>query len=125
MVCGHTHATLDHISKISLSTLGRPEIKSMPLAERVPLYASWLAQQHNGMGWTIFELLNFVLYGGEDKDIADRLYTAARDEMYTLPHYGLNSMAELIGWVRPEVVPPRNGRTSKSLKALGYEVDVY
>jgi hypothetical protein len=125
IVCGHTHATRDHISKISLLTLGRHDIKTLGMDERVPLFASWLSKQYNAKGWTILELLNYVLYGGNDNEISDRLYTAARDEMYTLPHYGLNSMAELIGWVRPDVVPPRNGRTSKSLKALGYEVDVY
>ena len=124
-VCGHTHATLDHISKMTLAKLGKPELSSLSLDERVPLYAGWLTQQRNGIGWTVLELLYYVLYGGEDKDIWERLYTAARDEKYSLPHYGLNSMAELVGWVRPQVVPPRNGRTNKSLRALGHDVSVY
>jgi hypothetical protein len=55
----------------------------------------------------------------------ERLYTAARDPNYALPHYGLNSIAELAGWARPEVAPPRNGRTSKALRALGYDVRIY
>lgn len=44
---------------------------------------------------------------------------------YFLPHYGLNSIAEVIGWAQPEIAPPRNGRTSKALRALGYDVRVY
>ncbi|MCC2971179.1 phospholipase D family protein [Massilia sp. IC2-476] len=124
-VCIRTHATRDHVIKMSLATLGKPGIKTMTRDERVPLYASWLLQQRNEKGWGVLELLDFVLYGGKDADTWERLYIAARDKQFQLPHYGLNTMAELVGWVRPDVAPPRNGRTSKALRALGYDVRVY
>ena len=124
-VCHFTHATQDHISKMSLATMGLHEISSLPLKDRTPIYAKWLLKQHNKLGWNVLRLIEFVLYGGEDSGLPHRLYLAARDSKHRLPHYGLNSMAELSGWVRPKVVPPRNGRTSKSLRALGYDVSVY
>ena len=55
----------------------------------------------------------------------ERLYKAGRTSEYGISHYGLNSIAELVGWARPEVAPPRNGRTSKALRALGYDVRIY
>lgn len=71
------------------------------------------------------QLLDYVLYGGKDDGLWERLYSAAFEEEYKFQHYGLNSIAELIGWARPEVAPPRNGRTSKALKALGFYVKIY
>lgn len=124
-VCGNTHATLDHIIKMDLATLGRTDVKTLSREERVPLYAEWLLKQRNAKGWSVLELLNHVLYGGNEGELWERLYTAARDPNYALPHYGLNSIAELIGWARPEIAPPRNGRTSKALRALGFDVRIY
>ncbi len=37
---------------------------------------------------------------------------------------GISSIAEVVGWARPEDTPPRNGRTNKALRALGYPVKV-
>ncbi|WMW80121.1 phospholipase D-like domain-containing protein [Undibacterium cyanobacteriorum] len=124
-VCGNTHATKEHITKMTLATLGRPELKTLSQAERIPLYANWLMTQRNARGETVMQLLNYVLYGGKDEDLWERLFTASRDPQYTISHYGLNSMAELVGWARPEIAPPRNGRTSKALRALGYDVKIY
>ena len=124
-ICFYTHATKDHVIKMKLSTLGRPDLKSLGRPERLPLYAKWLLKQRNSKGWSVLELLKYVLYEGEDKDLWERLFTAARNPDYTIPHYGLNSIAEIVGWARPEVAPPRNGRTSKAFRALGHDVRIY
>lgn len=71
------------------------------------------------------QLLHYVLYGGKDSEISERLYDAAKEPKYRIRRYGLNSIAEVVGWALPGVVPPRNGRTSKALRALGYPVKVY
>ncbi len=124
-VCLCVHATRDHVIKMKLSTLGRPDLQTLSREERMPLFADWLFKQRNAKGWQISELLSYVLYGGSNDELWSRLFTAARDPAYSLPHYGLNSLAEVAGWVRPEVAPPRNGRTSKALRALGYDVLIY
>lgn len=124
-VCEKTHATRDHVIKMKLTTLGRPDLATLSREERIPLYAAWLLKQRNRKGWNVLQLLNFVLYGGKEDELWERLYTSTQEQEYSLPHYGLNSVAELVGWARPEVAPPRNGRTSKALRALGYDVRVY
>ena len=124
-VCYHTHATKDHVSKINLAILGRPDISSMPIDERILLFANWLLSLRNKKGWDVRKLLHFVLYEGKDEMLWERLYVAAKTDEYHFPHYGLNSLAELVGWARPEIAPPRNGRTSKALRALGYDVQIY
>ena len=124
-VCLSTHATKDHIVKMKLSTFEVSDAQSLPTEERVALYAPWLLKKRNKKGWNVLQLLNYVLYEGKEEDLWERLYKASKDEDYYLPHYGLNSIAELVGWARPELFPPRNGRTSKALRALGYDVNVY
>ena len=124
-ICGKTHATCDLVIKMDLVTLGRPDLTTLSREERIPLYAAWLLKQRNSKGWNVLHLLNYVLYGGREDALWERLYTATREREYTLPHYGLNSIAELVGWARPEVVPPRNGRTSKALRALGFDARIY
>lgn len=124
-ICCYTHATKDHAMKISLATLGRPELSSLEIEERIPLFAAWLLAQRNKEGWDVRKLLHYVLYEGDDSTMWERLYNAGRTDRFRLPHYGLNSLAEVAGWARPEVAPPRNGRTSKALRALGYDVRVY
>lgn len=125
IICAYTHATWDHLTKMSLATFGMVGQQHMTADERTPKFANWVLQQRNQKGWSVLELLNFVLYGGEDERLWERIYLAGRDHSYTIPHYGLNSIAEVLGWARPEVAPPRNGRTSKALRALGYDVKVY
>lgn len=124
-VCYHTHATKDHVIKINLATLGRPDVSSMTRDERIPLFANWLLSLRNKKGWDVRKLLHYVLYAGKDEMLWERLYAAAKTDEYSLPHYGLNSLSELVGWARPKIAPPRNGRTSKALRALGYDVRIY
>jgi len=124
-LCRNTHATMDHIIKVPLSDLGRPDLDSLDRESRVEPFASLIMRQRNQKGWDVRELLYYVLYGGPDDAIWERLYNAGRDWEYTIGRYGLNSLAEVVGWARPEVVPPRNGRTSKALRALGYDVSIY
>ncbi len=124
-ICLYTHATKDHIAKIPVGVLGKPERNHLKMEERIPLFADWIWTQKNQKGWNILELIYFVLYGGDSSSLWERLYLAGRTDEYHLPRYGLNSLAEITGWARPEVAPPRNGRTSKALRALGYDVKLY
>lgn len=124
-LCRNTHATMDHLIKVPLMELGRPELKHLDQVSRVEPFAELILRQRNRKGWDVRQLLNYVLYGGPNDEIWQRLYHAGRDAEYSIPRYGLNSLAEVAGWARPEVVPPRNGRTSKALRALGFSVKVY
>ncbi len=124
-ICSKTHATLDHVIKIPMDVLGKPELTSMPRGERLKLFAPFILRERNKKGWDIRQLLYYVMYEGDDDSLWERLYHAGRDSDYTISRYGLNSIAEVVGWARPEVAPPRNGRTSKALRALGFDVKIY
>lgn len=119
-----THATMDHLIKMSTESLGRPNQKSLTREERLPLFTDWLYSQRNGKGQTVIELLEFVLYRGKPENMWERIYQASKHEDYRFAHYGISSIAEVVGWARPEDTPPRNGRTNKALRALGYPVKV-
>jgi PLD-like domain len=125
ILCRNTHATMDHIIKVPTTELGRPELTTLDRESRVEPFARLILCQRNRKGWDVRQLLHYVLYGGPNDEIWQRLYHAGRDPDYTIARYGLNSLAEVVGWARPEVVPPRNGRTSKALRALGFDVKVY
>ncbi|MNI38061.1 hypothetical protein D3C73_921870 [compost metagenome] len=125
ILCRNTHATMEHIIKVPTAELGFPELKTLERESRVQPFAHLILRQRNRKGWDVRKLLHHVLYEGPDNEIWLRLYHAGRDGEYSIPRYGLNSLAEVVGWARPEVVPPRNGRTSKALRALGYDVRVY
>lgn len=124
-ICGANHATADHVAKIPLSVLGLSQ-KSMPFNERLEAFGSWLYQQRNGRGESFIDLLRYVFDGGKSApaDLAGRVFQAAYDPERRFPHVGINQLSEVVGWARPELCSPRNGRTSKGLRALGYNVAV-
>ena len=123
-ICWCTHATKDHVIKMSTATLGRPEVKTLSRDERVPLYARWLMNQRNKKGQDIRQILFNILYVGKPNNIWERIYAASKTDELWIPHYGINSIAEVVGWAQPETTPPRNGRTNKSLRALGFPVKI-
>ena len=67
-------------------------------------------------------LLNYVVWG--NGSVSARLWNAIRSDDWAIPHVGLSSLGEIVGWGRPDEFPPRNMRTSKGLRALGYNVRI-
>ncbi|MGF6808589.1 hypothetical protein OKW30_003715 [Paraburkholderia sp. Clong3] len=76
-------------------------------------------------GKSILETIYFVLYGGSDADIAVRIWDAAHEPKWKIVGMGLSTLGEIVGWALPNKFPPRNGRSSKALRALGNDVRVY
>lgn len=70
----------------------------------------------------IKETLDHLLFGpGDDTErLADSIY----NHHYKLRHFGRSCAQELIGWVGKNELPVWNGRTSKSLRYLGYDVEM-
>jgi hypothetical protein len=79
-------------------------------------------RQRSREGRTVLELLNYVVWG--NGSVSARLWNAIRSDDWAIPHIGLSSLGEIVGWARPEECPPRNMRTSKGLRALGYNVRI-
>ena len=122
-VCQANHSTMDHVRRMRLDTLGVTE--EVDELARGAAFATWLWSKRNQRGQSVADLLQFVLDGGGASDLPRRIFEAARSEERRFPHFGVNQVAEIAGWARPELSPPRNGRTSKGLRALGFDVRVY
>ena len=88
---------MDHIIKVPLSVLGHPEQVSMDKEGRLKLFAPRIMHERNSRGWDVRKLLHYILYGCTSSGIWQRLYHAGHDSSYTIPRYGLNSIAELAG----------------------------
>ena len=79
--------------------------------------------QTNDDGQRIHELWSYVLYGGEEEKLWERLFEVIKGKRKIL-HYGESSWFEVVGWARPEIVAPCNNITKNALYALGYPVKV-
>lgn len=125
-VCSKVHAIRDHALRVDNETYGLP--KNSPKKERdecIRLLADFLWRERSDGGHSIAEVIDFVLYGGSAADVPKRLWTATQDPTWRLAHFGISSLGEMIGWAMPDIYPPRNGRSSKALRALGFDVRVH
>lgn len=115
------HAIRDHAVKQENEHLGLP---NSPQAgdDKVEKFGEWLWQQRSREGKTVLDLLNYVVWG--HGSVAVRLWNAIRSDEWAIPHIGLSSLGEIVGWARPDEFPPRNMRTSKGLRALGLNVRI-
>ncbi|HET6806376.1 MAG TPA: phospholipase D-like domain-containing protein [Frateuria sp.] len=118
------HSSRDHYRRMTAEQL-RVDADSLPARQRSEAFAKLMWGQRNRRGQSVAELIAFVLDGGSAADMPSRLFDASRSADLQFPHLGRNQLAELAGWARPEKYSPRNGRTSKALRALGHSVRVY
>ena len=121
-VCSCTHATIYYArQKEGLVDKGN----HLKVEERVEKFAESLWKQKNPQGMNIKELYNYIFYGGASDEMWLRIYQAEHVDDYKIKGYGLRSIAEVTGWAQPEQYPPRNNRTNKALKALGFDVEEF
>lgn len=64
-------------------------------------------------------------HGGPFSTLPQRLYEVSFSRERSIRFAGLSTFGELVGWALPSEFPPRNGRTSKALYALGYDVKIH
>jgi len=65
------------------------------------------------------------MHGGPTELLPERLCQGVNDPKWKIDGLGISALGEIVGWALPEQFPPRNGRTSKALKSLGYDVTVH
>jgi hypothetical protein len=124
-VCQANHSTADHVGRMNLNDLGLEVSADTSWEDRITAFSKWIWARRNRRGERIDTILAYVLDGGPKREIPSRLFEAANNPERKVPHFGTNQIAEIAGWARPEICPPRNGRTSKGLRALGYDVRIY
>ncbi len=118
------HAIRDHSLKIENSYLGLSANQNHTLETKCERFAIKIFDYRSEGGKNIFDLLNYIIYGGLEEDIPMRLWDGISNKNWRFPHIGRNSLGEIVGWALPDKYPPRNGRTSKALRSLGHNVRV-
>ena len=97
----------------------------MNVDQRIEFFSRWLYNQTSETGKSVLETISFVLYEGEPEKLPDRLWKAIDNSEWFIPHLGVSSLGEMVGWAMPDKFPPRNGRSSKALYALGNKVRIH
>lgn len=125
-LCLRIHAVREHAKRVSTTTFGlHAGIHRLVGDSRVKEFAKWLYGQKSQDGSSSCEVIHYVLYGGPKGELANRIYESCFETRKKIPHLGVSSLGEMAGWAMPNDFPPRNGRTSKALMALGYEVTIH
>ena len=122
-LCCRIHAFKEHSRQMGYKTLGIPKVADGD--EKICKGAEWVYRQRSAEGKTVLDLINYLLYAGDEHNVVLRLWETSHSDEWKIPHFGLSSLGELIGWALPNRFPPRNGRTNKALFALGYEVELF
>ena len=117
------NATRTHARQSEKVMLGLPSDVSHTESEMSTAFAKWLWNKRSKRGRTAIETIEYVLWGGGD--VTKRLWNAKKSQEWKIPHLGISALGEMIGWALPEKYPPRNERTSKTLRALGYNVEIH
>jgi hypothetical protein len=125
-VCWRINAMRDHALRVENVTYGLP--RNAPHKDQnqcIDLLAKYLLNRKSEGGKSVKEVIYFVLYGGPARDVPTRLWEATYKDYWRIPHLGISSLGEMVGWALPDTFPPRNGRSSKCLTALGYKVTIH
>lgn len=125
-ICLGVHAIKDYARRVSNKSVGLPEDGTKyTIPQKVRALSRRIWTDQNSDGSRIRRMLEFLLYGGPDPQLPERLWQCTTDPAWKLDGLGVSALGELVGWARPDEFPPRNGRTSKALKSLGYDVVIH
>lgn len=113
------HAVIDYGRKRNNSELGLPS-SQQDSDTKVRLHAEQLWDARSGEGHSPKDVLDYVIWGSGK--VEERIWAAARSPKWRLPWVQYSTLGEIVGWARPDDFPPRNDRTLKGLRALGYPV---
>lgn len=124
-ICKRVHAIRDYSRRVSYKQMGLLKPKEMMSHEdRIETFAKYLYALENGKN-NIISNLYYVLYEIEKEyDIVKRIWNVVFSPEYKIPNTGVGIYGEIVGWGLPDKYPPRNGRTNKALRALGYNVRI-
>ncbi len=122
-VCQRVWSIRDHARRVSNDTLGLPDDRRHNMDVKTHALAQYLYSRKAKNGANALQVIHHVLYDGSLDDVPSRLWEATSDGAWRIEHLGISALGELVGWALPDAFPPRNNRTSKSLRSLGFDVD--
>ena len=125
-ICASVHAVRDYSRRVPNNAVGlRSDGAVYTIPEKVKALATRIWNDRTSNGAQVKDLLRHILYGGPDQQLPARLWLALTDPTWKIDGLGVSALGELVGWALPDRFPPRNGRTSKALRSLGYEVTIH
>ncbi|WP_281803614.1 phospholipase D family protein [Methylocystis echinoides] len=122
-VCQRVWAIQDHARRMPNVTLNLPQDQKHTVAVKTKALSHYLFEKKAPNGSNVLEVLYHVLYGGTHGSLPDRIWDTTLAGQWRIEHLGMSAIGELVGWALPDDFPPRNNRTSKSLRSLGFPVD--
>ena len=124
-VCERVWSIQDHGRRVRNDVLNLPDGVRHAMAAKTKALAHYLFRRRAPNGSTMLETLHYVLYGGSLDEVPLRLWDAIGDGPWRIEHLGVSALGEIVGWALPDRFPPRNNRTSKSLRSLGFDVSAF
>jgi hypothetical protein len=124
-VCKRVHAIQEHARRVRNHVVGLPGGRPYTMEEKTTAFAEYLYKQTSDAGEPLLSTLAYVLNSEDTQDTPLRLWEGVNNPRWRIDHLGISALGELIGWALPDIFPARNGRTSKALRSLGYDVTVH
>jgi hypothetical protein len=125
-VCMSVHAIKDYARRVSNKSVGLIDSGiQYSIPEKVAALSNRIWNDRTAAGLRVTELISHILYEGSADLLPERLWDAVALEKWKLDGLGISALGELVGWALPDRFPPRNGRTSKALRSLGFDVEVH
>jgi hypothetical protein len=124
-VCQRVWSIQDHARRAPNTTLSLAAGERHNMRTKTTALAKYLFDRRARNGSTVLQVIHYVLYEGSQEEIPKRLWRATPEGPWHIEHLGISALGELVGWALPDRFPPRNNRTSKSLRSLGFSVGVH
>jgi hypothetical protein len=125
-VCMGIHAIKDYSRRVSNKAVGLPSDGTQySIPEKVTALSRRVWNDLSSNGGRVKDLIRHILYNGSAEQLPERLWQSVSDPKLKIDGLGISALGEMVGWALPDRFPPRNGRTSKSLRSLGFEVKIH
>lgn len=125
-ICMGIHAIKDYARRVPNKAVSLPDNGTRySIPEKVTALSRRIWDDRSSNGTRVRELIHHILYEGSEEQLPERLWQGVSDAKWKIDGLGISALGELVGWALPDRFPPRNGRTSKALRSLGYDVTVH
>lgn len=124
-ICMGVHAIKDYSRRVANKAVALPEGTAYTIPRKVAALSACIWNDRSSKGDRVRDLLRYMLHDGPPELLPERLWQGVNDPKWKIDGLGISALGEIVGWALPEQFPPRNGRTSKALKSLGYDVTVH
>ncbi|MDE0001251.1 MAG: hypothetical protein OXQ29_00970, partial [Rhodospirillaceae bacterium] len=125
-ICLGVHAIKNYAWRVPNRAVGLDDSGTRyTVSQKVDALSKRIWNDRSVGGASVRDLFRHVLYGGVEEKLPERLWQAVSDRKWKIERLGISALGELVGWALPDRFPPRNGRTSKALRSLGFDVSIH